>query len=230
MFWYTAFTASLVTEGLPVVNADGTPKWRMAPSPHGVYWKDGMKLGYQDAGSWTILKSTPDDRAKAAWLYAQFVVAKTLDAKKSDVGLTFIRQSTLDLQHFTDRAPKLGGLIEFYRSPARLQWSPTGTNVPDYPKLAQLWWQNIGDASSGSKTAQEAMDSLCAEQEKVLGRIEKSGVQGEIGPVLNEEHDLAYWNAEAVKAGGLAPQLKIENEKEKPITVNYDELIKSWQN
>ena len=229
MFWYTAFTASLVTEGLPVVNADGTPKWRMAPSPHGVYWKDGMKLGYQDAGSWTILKSTPDDRAKAAWLYAQFVVAKTLDAKKSDVGLTFIRQSTLDLQHFTDRAPKLGGLIEFYRSPARLQWSPTGTNVPDYPKLAQLWWQNIGDASSGSKTAQEAMDSLCAEQEKVLGRIEKSGVQGDIGPVLNEEHDLAYWNAEAVKAGGLAPQLKIENEKEKPITVNYDELIKSWQ-
>ena len=229
MFWYSAFTASLVEKGLPVMGEDGTPKWRMAPSPHGVYWKDGMKLGYQDVGSWTILKSTPDDRAKAAWLYAQFVVSKTLDAKKSDVGLTFIRQSTLDLQHFTDRAPKLGGLIEFYRSPARLQWSPTGTNVPDYPKLAQLWWQNIGDASSGAKTAQEAMDSLCVEMEKVLGRIEKSGVQGEIGPVLNEEHDLAYWNAEAVKAGGLAPQLKIENEKEKPITVNYDELIKSWQ-
>ena len=33
------------------MNADGTPKWRMAPSPHGAYWKDGMKLGYQDAGS-----------------------------------------------------------------------------------------------------------------------------------------------------------------------------------
>jgi glycerol transport system substrate-binding protein len=32
-----------------------------------------------------------------------------------------------------------------------------------------------------------------------------------------------------VKAGGLAPQLPIANEKEKPITVNYDELIKSWQ-
>ncbi len=31
------------------------------------------------------------------------------------------------------------------------------------------------------------------------------------------------------KAGNLAPQLKIENEKEKPITVNYDELVKSWQ-
>ena len=229
IFWYTVFTADTVKDGLPVVNADGTPKWRMAPSPHGVYWKDGMKLGYQDAGSWTILKSTPDDRAKAAWLYAQFVTSKTVDAKKSDVGLTFIRQSTLDHQHFTDRAPKLGGLIEFYRSPARLQWSPTGTNVPDYPKLAQLWWQNIGDASSGAKTPQEAMDALCAEQEKVLSRIEKSGVQGDKGPALAEEHDLAYWNAEAVKAGHLAPQLPIANEKEQPITVNYDELIKSWQ-
>ena len=50
----------------------------MAPSPHGAYWKDGMKIGYQDVGSWTLLKSTPTDRAKAAWLYAQFVVSKTV--------------------------------------------------------------------------------------------------------------------------------------------------------
>ncbi len=162
-----------------------------------------MKLGYQDVGSWTLLKSTPDDRAKAAWLYAQFVTSKTVDVKKSHVGLTFIRQSTLDHPSFTERAPKLGGLIEFYRSPARIQWSPTGTNVPDYPKLAQLWWQAIGDAASGAKTAQEAMDSLCAEQEKVLERLERAGVQGDIGPKLAEEHDLSYWNAEAVKAATL---------------------------
>ncbi|NCO16997.1 MAG: carbohydrate ABC transporter substrate-binding protein, partial [Alphaproteobacteria bacterium] len=154
MFWYTAFTADMVKDGLPVVNADGTPKWRMAPSPHGAYWQDGMKVGYQDAGSWTLMESTPVDRAQAAWLYAQFVTSKTVDVKKSHVGLTFIRESTIQHQSFTDRAPKLGGLIEFYRSPARVQWSPTGTNVPDYPKLAQLWWQNIGDASSGAKTAQ----------------------------------------------------------------------------
>ncbi|WP_420814444.1 ABC transporter substrate-binding protein [Paracoccus contaminans] len=229
MFTYTGFTADFVKPGLPVVNEDGTPKWRFAPSPHGAYWKDGMKLGYQDAGSWTLLKSTPDDRAKAAWLYAQFVTSKTVDVKKSHTGLTFIRQSTLDHQSFTDRAPKLGGLIEFYRSPARLQWSPTGTNVPDYPKLAQLWWQAIGDASSGAKTAQEAMDSLCAEQEKVMARLEKAGVQGEMGPKLAEEHDLAFWNAEAARAGTIAPQLKLENEDPQPQTVNYDDLVKSWQ-
>ncbi len=65
MFWYTAFTAASVKPDLPVMNEDGTPKWRMAPSPHGVYWEDGMKVGYQDAGSWTLMQSTPVDRAKA---------------------------------------------------------------------------------------------------------------------------------------------------------------------
>jgi glycerol transport system substrate-binding protein len=223
MFWYTAFTADMVKPGLPVVNEDGTPKWRMAPSPHGTYWQDGMKIGYQDVGSWTLMKSTPVDRAQAAWLYAQFVTSKTVDLKKSDVGLTFARQSSIDSQHFTDRAPKLGGLIEFYRSPARIQWSPTGTNIPDYPKMAQLWWQNIGDAMSGDKTPQEALDSLCAEQEKVLERIEKSGVQGEIGPKMNEVVDAQYW----LDQPG-SPVAKVENEKPQGVTVSYDELIKSW--
>ena len=225
MFWYTAFTADMVKDGLPVVNGDGTPKWRMAPSPHGAYWQDGMKVGYQDAGSWTLMESTPVDRAQAAWLYAQFVTSKTVDVKKSHVGLTFIRESTIQHQSFTDRAPKLGGLIEFYRSPARVQWSPTGTNVPDYPKLAQLWWQNIGDASSGAKTAQEALDSLCAEQEKVMERIERAGVQGDLGPKMNEPQDAQVW----LDAPG-SPVARLDNEKPQGETIAYDELIKSWQN
>ena len=189
MFWYTAFTADMVKPGLAVMNADGTPKWRMAPSPHGSYWKDGMKLGYQDVGSATLLKSTPIDRRKAAWLYLQFIVSKTVSLKKSHVGLTFIRESDIWDKSFTERAPKLGGLIEFYRSPARVQWTPTGNNVPDYPKLAQLWWQNIGDASSGAKTPQAAMDSLAAAQDSVMERLEKSGVQGACGPQAQPEED-----------------------------------------
>ncbi len=224
MFWYTAFTAASVVPGTPVMNEDGTPKWRMAPSPHGVYWQDGQKVGYQDVGSWTLMESTPVDRAQAAWLYAMFVTSKTVDLKKSDVGLTFVRKSSIDSQHFTDRAPKLGGLIEFYRSPARVAWSPTGTNIPDYPKMAQLWWQNIGDAMSGAKTPQEALDALCEEQEKVLERIEKSGVQGDIGPKMNEPQDPQVW----LDAPG-APVAKLENEDETPMTIGYDELIKSWQ-
>ena len=106
----------------------------------------------------------------------------------------------------------------------RVQWSPTGTNVPDYPKLAQLWWQNIGDASSGAKSAQEALDSLCAEQEKVLARIERAGVQGDLGPLLNDESDADFWLSQPG-----SPKAKLTNEREVPQTIDYDELIQSWQ-
>ena len=61
IFWYTAFTAALTKPNTPVVNSDGTPKWRMAPSPHGAYWEKGMKLGYQDTGSWTFMKTLPEN-------------------------------------------------------------------------------------------------------------------------------------------------------------------------
>ena len=224
IFWYTAFTADMVKPGLPVMNADGTPKWRMAPSPHGAYWTEGTKVGYQDVGSWTLMKSTPADRAQAAWLYAQFVTSKTVDLKKSDVGLTFARQSTIDSEHFTQRATQLGGLIEFYRSPARTAWSPTGTNIPDYPKMAQLWWQNIGDAMSGEKTPQEALDTLCAQQEKVMARIQRSGVQGKFGPQLNTPQDPEIW----LDAPG-APVAKLTDERPPGETIAYDKLLKSWQ-
>jgi glycerol transport system substrate-binding protein len=224
IFWYTAFTADMVKPGLPVMNANGTPKWRMAPSPHGAYWTEGTKVGYQDVGSWTLMKSTPDDRAQAAWLYAQFVTSKTVDLKKSDVGLTFARQSTIDSEHFTQRATQLGGLIEFYRSPARTAWSPTGTNIPDYPKMAQLWWQNIGDAMSGEKTPQEALDTLCAQQEKVMARIQRSGVQGKFGPQLNTAQDPEIW----LDAPG-APVAKLADERPPGETIAYDKLLKLWQ-
>ena len=119
IFWYTAFTASMVapkSSGNKTVDDNGNPLWRMGPSPKGPYWDEGMKLGYQDAGSWTLFKSTPVKNRKAAWLYAQFVVSKTVDLKKSHVGLTIIRDSSIDHKSFTDRAGDLGGLVEFYRS------------------------------------------------------------------------------------------------------------------
>ncbi len=230
IFWYTAFTADMVkskADGNNTVDDSGTPLWRMAPSPHGPYWKEGQKVGYQDVGSWTILKSTPVDRAKAAWLYAQFAVSKTVDVKKSQVGLTFIRDSTVRHQSFTDRAPKLGGLVEFYRSPDRVRWSPTGINVPDYPKLAQIWWQQIGDVNSGAFTPQQAMDRLAEEMDITMSRMqaadEANKTYGGCGPRLNEPKDAAEWLG---KENG--PKAKLANEKEQGVTVAYDELIKQW--
>ncbi len=229
IFWYTAFTASMVapkSEGNNTVDDEGNPLWRMAPSPHGPYWQEGQKVGYQDVGSWTILKSTPTPRAKAAWLYAQFAVSKTVDVKKSHVGLTFIRDSSVRHESFTERASKLGGLVEFYRSPDRVRWSPTGINVPDYPKLAQIWWQQIGDVNSGAFTPQEAMDRLASEMDLVMARMqsadESAQVYGGCGPRLNEPKDASEWLG---KGGAKA---KLENEKPQGETIAYDELIQQW--
>jgi glycerol transport system substrate-binding protein len=172
------------------------------------------------------LKSTPSERAQAAWLYAQFVTSKTVDVKKSHVGLTFTRDSSVNHASFTERAPKLGGLVEFYRSPDRVAWSPTGINVPDYPKLAQIWWQQIGDVNSGAFTPQEAMDRLAEEMDITMARMqaadEAANVYGGCGPRLNEEQDPSVWLG---KGGAKA---KLDNEKPQGQTVNYDELVARW--
>ncbi|HEX9789184.1 MAG TPA: ABC transporter substrate-binding protein [Kiloniellales bacterium] len=233
IFWYTAFTSSMVapkSAGNNTVDDAGNPLWRMAPSPHGPYWEEGQKLGYQDAGSWTLFKSTPVDRRKAAWLFAQFAVSKTVSLKKTHVGLTPIRDSDIRHQSFTDRAAKLGGLVEFYRSPDRVRWSPTGINVPDYPKLAQIWWQQIGDVNSGVFTPQQAMDRLASEMDQVMARMqvadEAAQVYGGCGPRLNPESDPSVWLG---KDGG-SPKAKLDNEKPQGETIAYDELIKQWKN
>jgi glycerol transport system substrate-binding protein len=231
IFWYTAFTASMVapqSEGNNTVDENGAPLWRMAPSPHGPYWEEGQKLGYQDAGSWTLFNSTPVENRKAAWLYAQFVVSKSVSLRKSHVGLTIIRDSDINDESFTERAPMLGGLVEFYRSPDRVLWTPTGINVPDYPKLAQLWWQQIGDVNSGAFTPQEAMDRLAGEMDQVMARMqqadEEANVYGGCGPRLNPEVDPAEWLG---KPDG--PKALLANEKPQGETIPYDELIQRWQ-
>lgn len=223
IFWYTAFTADMTKAGLPVVNADGTPKWRMAPSPHGPYWKDGMQNGYQDVGSWTFLRGVDPKRMSAAWLYAQFVTSKSVSLKKSIVGLTFIRDSDIRHEYFTKNAQKYGGLIEFYRSPARIAWTPTGTNVPDYPKLAQLWWQNVATAVTGEKTPQAAMDDLADQMDRILARLERAGMKN-CPPKLNAKQDAKAW-----LSPNAAPWSKLANEKPKGETIAYDKLLQAWK-
>ncbi len=200
IFWYTAFTADMTKPGLPVVNADGTPKWRMAPGPNGPYWKQGMQNGYQE-----------------------FVTAKTTSLKKTLVGLTPIRESDIQSKAMTDAAPKLGGLVEFYRSPARVAWSPTGTNVPDYPKLAQLWWKNVAQAVTGEKTPQGAMDTLADEMDQVMARLERAGM-AKCAPKLNKKEDPNKWLSDK-----QAPWKKLANEKPKGETIAYQTLLDAWK-
>ena len=77
---------------------------------------------------------------------------------------------------------------------------------------------------SGAKTPQESLDTLCRAQEKVLERLERAGIQGDLGPHMHEKKDPQYWLA---RPG--APKPKLANEKPEPITVDYDSLISSWR-
>lgn len=223
IFWYTAFTADMIKPGLPVVNADGTPKWRMAPSPSGPYWRYGMQNGYQDVGAWTFFKDHDADKVAAAWLYAQFVTSKTVSLKKSIVGLTFIRSSDIRNDYFTQNANKYGGLIEFYRGPARAAWTPTGSNVPDYPKLSQLWWKNVASAVSGVKTPQQAMDNLAEEMDQVMAQLESTGMP-RCAPKLNPPTDPAKWMSDTA-----APRKQLSNEKPAGETIDYAKLLQAWR-
>ncbi|WPL13169.1 MULTISPECIES: ABC transporter substrate-binding protein [Thiorhodovibrio] len=224
VFWYTAFTPDMVRADSRVMNADGSPKWRVAPSPHGAYWEPGMKLGYQDCGAWTLPAGTPLERRRAAWLYAQFCVCKTVSLKKTLVGLTPIRESDLQSQAMSDAAPSLGGLVEFYRSPARMAWTPTGLNVPDYALLAQLWWTRIGQAVSGRASPRETMDALAQAQDETLERLAHANADVRCGPAIGPAENPKVWLA---RPG--APKPALSNEKPPGRTIAYADLLASWQ-
>lgn len=223
IFWYTAFTAPLTQPGIAAVNKDGSPKWRMAPSPHGPYWKTGMQNGYQDVGAWTFLRSTPPKQMHAAWLYAQFVTSKTVSLRKSIVGLTFIRESDIKHSYFTKNAARYGGLVEFYRSPARVAWTPTGNNVPDYPRMAPLWWANVATALSGEKTPQAAMDTLAREMDAVLAGLQRTGMK-HCTPRLNA----ALPPAQRLSDKG-APWAQLADDLPLGETIPYERLLQAWK-
>jgi glycerol transport system substrate-binding protein len=68
------------------------------------------------------------------------------------------------------------------------------------------------------------MDNLAREQDKILMRIARSGVQGDKGPKLNPKKDPSYW----LNQPG-SPKAKLANEKPKGETLDYDQLIQAWR-
>lgn len=203
--------------GSPVVDAQGLPLWRVAPTPHGRYWEEGMKVGYQDAGSWTIPRNITGQRRAMAWLWAQFAVSKTVDLQKFIVGGTPIRQSTIFSDYLTQHMVEYGGIIEFYRSQERYKWTGSGPNVPDYPKLAAIWWPNVSRALEGEATPQQAMDMIAQAMDDTMSRLKTTQYSPQIGAPQGRD----YWLAQP---GAPKPELPPET----PLTVPYAELLKQW--
>jgi len=58
----------------------------------------------------------------------------------------------------------------------------------------------------------------------LMQRLERADVLGECGPRLNEPQSREYWLSQPG-----APKPKLANEKPQGITIDYDELVSSWQ-
>ena len=203
----------------PVTDAQGKPLWRIAPTPHGKYWDEGMKVGYQDAGSWTILKhSVKGKQRHAAWLWAQFCVSKTVSLKKFMEGKTPIRKSTVNSEYLASREGDFGGLITFYKSEAEKLWTDSGPNVPHYPLLAEQWWQNIAPAVTGEVTPQQAMDNIASVMDDLMSKMNIA----EHSPVLNEEKTAEHWLSQP---GSPKP----ERPDQQPKTMSYEQLVETWK-
>lgn len=207
--------------GSPVCDEDGHPLWRVAPTPHGKYWEEGMKVGYQDAGSWTILQDSVKGKDReAAWLWAQFSVSKSVSLPKFLEGGTPVRKSTVETPYLLELEKtenKFGGIITFYNSPVEYMWTDTGPNVPHYPLLAEQWWPNVASAVTGERTPQEAMDNLAMKMDELMGKMNLK----KYSPQLNPEMSAEYWYNQPG-----APKAEVPDEE--PMTVPYEELIKSW--
>lgn len=217
IFQYTTWLSDdkFTSFNSPMLGKDGLPVWKVAPTPHGRYWEDGMKSGYQDAGSWTLPKNTRDSKRDAAWLWAQFCVSKTVSVEKFLRGGTPVRHSTMNARYIQENKQKWGGIIEFYTSDKEKYWTDTGLNVPHYPRMSKVWWPQIARAIKGDKTAKEAMDAIANKQDKILAQLDMA----HLSPSLNEKKDSQYWLA---KPGAPKP----ERPKEKPATISYEALIK----
>jgi glycerol transport system substrate-binding protein len=207
------------TPNSPVTDEKGLPKWRMAPQPYGKYWEPGMKVGYQDAGSWTIPSNVTGKERDAAWLFAQFTISKTVSLKKFLVGRTPNRKSIVFHPMWNAETMKpYGGLIEFFRSSERKLFTDTGLNVPDYPLLQEQWWQYVSMAATGEKTPAEAMKALAEKEDQLMDRLRLP----HLSPKLAERKGVEYWMSQP-----NGPKAEIKD-RGKAITINYDEMLKRW--
>ena len=107
-----------------------------------------------------------------------------------------------------------------------MAWSPTGINVPEYPELAQIWWQQIGNMNSGTFTPREAMDRLANEMGVTMALMQQAAeaaiVYSGCGSRLNEPKDPSEWLGEA------GTKAKPDNEKPQSVAVDHYVLLARW--
>lgn len=215
---YAPLNPAYNKSGSPVCDKNGLPVWRIAPMPRGKYWREGMKIGYQDAGSWTIPQSTAGDTRQMAWLWAQFCLSKTAAVKKFQAGATPVRRSTLYSEYVTRTMRHYGGMIEFLRSPMIKKFTDTGPNVPHYQKMQQVWRKNMPKAIDETFAPRQALDTIASRLDAIIDSLQTA----RYSPRLNPKRSREYWLS---RPG--APKEKMQNDPA-PQTISYDKLLEQW--
>jgi glycerol transport system substrate-binding protein len=218
IFLYTLWINEPAFHQGEMVDDQGQTVWRLAPTPHGRYWEKGMKVGYQDAGSWTIPKDTRGDKRAAAWLWAQFCVSKSAALAKFKAGGTPVRHSTLATEYVQKNKSKWGGLIEFYQSDAINQWTDNGLNVPHYPLMFRAWRPNLNKAIKGEISAKDAMDNIAEQQDFIMDRLRLNKYSPKLNSLKNEQ----YW---LNRPGAPKPS----REREQPLTRLLTDKTDIWK-
>ena len=96
--------------------------------------------------------------------------------------------------------------------------------MPDYPKLAQLWWQNVGRGGHRREDPAGGHGQSGQAAGRRPGPAGAAEIGGDCAPKLNPERDAQYW---LDQPGAPAP--KLADERGKPETLDYDRLIAQWK-
>ena len=147
-----------------------------------------MKLGYQDVGSWTLLKSTPLERRKAALALCPVLRRQDDLAEEDHVGLTPIRDSPTSATRASPSARPSSAA--WSSSTAARRASPGRRRASTCPTIRS--WPSCGGRTSprpspARRRPQQAMDNLAKQQDEVLARLERAGIGGDCAPKLNPE-------------------------------------------
>ena len=86
----------------------------------------------------------------------------------------------------------------------------------------------MSNAIPGAVTPQQAVNGLARDPGAIMTRLQRSGMQGKPGPVINPENNSEHWCAEAEKDGNLAPQRKLASKKPQGDAADYETLLKTW--
>jgi glycerol transport system substrate-binding protein len=231
LLWPTDRAAEFVRRRDRLHTLDGSALWGVAPLPVSAYATTEPALRDRSTG-WLLFSGAGPKEQQAAWLYAQFTVAKSVTLRKSLIGLAFSRRG--DLAHPVTRArdADMGGLFDLYRamragpgqSSTARALSPTLVAA-----LAPAWTPVLG-ADAATASGPVVLGPVAQSQDATLARLAASTPNDPCAPLLNPVSDAESWFAKADAGDKGAPRRKLANEAPAGRTMPYDAILDSWRN